>query len=111
MLRKEQRAVELGNFKQKAKDVMKTFNFDPRRSSQMTQKSFLDNSSIVITMSNIGAAFPLNLDRRQSSRRNAGSEESARALLLSIASFKFETQRGESGDALMKNFCLQFISQ
>lgn len=111
MLRKEQRASELLDFKQKAKDVMKTFNFDPRRSSMVKQRGFLDNSLIAITMVNFGAAFPLNLERRQTSRSSSSAEVATKALLLSVKSFSFETQCGESGEALMKSFCFQFISR
>lgn len=110
MLRKEQRAAELGDFKEKAKKVMKTFNLNPRKSPLVQQEKFLDNSIITISMENLGAAFPLNIERKQVS--GLESEKTVtKAFLLSIKSLKFQTQRGESGEALMKGFCCQFVSR
>ncbi|EJD02702.1 uncharacterized protein FOMMEDRAFT_146573 [Fomitiporia mediterranea MF3/22] len=111
MHRKENRAAELRGFKEKARNVMTTFNLYPRRSSIATRQKFLDKSSIAISISNLGAAFPLDLTRRRARKLGLDQELTTKALLLSIKTFKFETQRGESGEAVMEGFCFQFVSR
>lgn len=95
MLRKEQRAAELSDFKEKAMRVMKTFNLNPRKTSLVQQEKFLDNSIITISMENLGAAFPLNLERKKMTRFES-EETVTKAFLLSIKSLKFQTQRGST---------------
>ncbi|KAL5523541.1 hypothetical protein ACEPAG_7714 [Sanghuangporus baumii] len=111
MLRKERRAEGLRDFKEKAMQVMKTFNLKPRKSSVDNRERFFDNSSFLISMTNFGAVFPLNLERRRGSSSGSDNILTTKALLLSIKSFEFETQKGESGDAFMEDFFLQFVSR
>ncbi|KAI5121559.1 hypothetical protein M0805_000740 [Coniferiporia weirii] len=111
LLRKEQRALELDGFKEKAKKVMNTFNVNPRASSLARQGAFLSDRTIKVSMSNLGVALPLGLVRRQEDRTTLGEDSATKAFLLSIKSLVFQTQQGESGQALMKGFCFQFIDR
>ncbi|KAL5507471.1 CSF1 [Sanghuangporus vaninii] len=111
MLRKERRAEGLREFKEKAMKVMKAFNLNPRKSSVDKRERFFDNSSFLILMANFGAVFPLDLERRQGSSSGSDNILTTKALLLSIKSFTFETHKGDSGDAFMEDFCLQFVSR
>ncbi|KAH8118988.1 hypothetical protein DFH11DRAFT_1696800 [Phellopilus nigrolimitatus] len=111
LLRKEQRALELSDFKEKARKVMKTFNMDPRTSSLAKKGGFLETYTVAISMSNFGAAFPLDLDRKRMPKFGTDEEISTKAFLLCIKSLSFQTQRGKSGEALMTGFCFQFVSR
>lgn len=111
MLRKERRAEELREFKEKAMKIMKTFNLSPRKASADKRGRLFDNSSFLISMANFGAVFPLDLERKRVSRIALGDQTTTKALLLTIRSFKSETRKGESGDAFMEDFCLQFVSR
>ncbi|THH07232.1 hypothetical protein EW145_g3529 [Phellinidium pouzarii] len=108
LMRKEQRALELNGFKEKARKVMKTFNVNTRALAK--QGAYFSSHTIQVSMLNLGVAFPLELNRSQAPE--IGMDDAVtRAFLFTIKSFEFQTQRGQSGQALMKDFCFQFVSR
>lgn len=80
--------------------------------SPHAESSWLDHFTILLTIKNIGVAFPLAINRDVPMRRwNKQEDASIRAFLFSIKSLVFGTQRGESGQATMKGFSFQFVSR
>lgn len=110
MLRKEQRALELHEFKAKARKVLSTFNVNPKATNLANESGFMKDQSFIVLMTNFGLAFPLSHSKRQARSWNDGNSVT-QAFLLSISSLEFETQRGESGEAHMKDFCSQFVAR
>ncbi|GLB37483.1 putative fermentation associated protein [Lyophyllum shimeji] len=109
--RKEQRAMELAAFKEKTHSILKTFEVgirDPRVNS----KPWLESYIINVSTRNIGVAFPLTHDQDLQLPRSGSRDSTAvPAFLWSIKSIEFGTHRGETGQAVMKNFSFQFISR
>jgi hypothetical protein len=109
LLRKEQRALELQEFKDKARKVMETFNINPTPMA-INESSFLGKRCIEFTMENFGAAFPLTLNQSNATVVDSGVS-SSKAFLFSIRSVRFQTHRGETGQAVIKDFSFQFVAK
>ncbi|KAJ7680397.1 hypothetical protein DFH06DRAFT_1404238 [Mycena polygramma] len=110
--RKEQRAVELAAFKEKAQSILKTFEVPVEDVKVKEQSSWLHSYVIDLSINNIGAAFPLTLDQNLVIPQTGSRDSTAvRAFLFSIKSIKFGTQRGESGEAKMQGLSFQFVSR
>ncbi len=62
-------------------------------------------------MHDIGVAFPLTLDQELEMPQSGRGSNTFKAFLLSIESVGFGAQRGETGQAVMKNFSFQFVSR
>lgn len=62
-------------------------------------------------MRDIGVAFPLTLDQELEMPQSGRGSTTFKAFLLSIQSVSFGAQRGETGQAVMKNFSFQFVSR
>lgn len=110
-IRKEQRANDLEEFKEKTRSLMKSLDVktgEPKTS----QKSLLEMYTASVVIQNIGVAFPLTLARDlQMSRVGSHDESAVKAFLFSIKTLKFGTQLGENGQASMTNFSFQFVSR
>lgn len=113
--RKEQRAQEMAAFKLKAQSILKTFELKDKYKDEkpVPATSWLNRYIIDLTIRNFGVAFPLTLTSdlqlpQQSGRHDSGA---VKAFLFSIKSLKFSAQRGETGQATMKGFSFQFVSQ
>ncbi|KAI0743929.1 hypothetical protein C8Q80DRAFT_1355680 [Daedaleopsis nitida] len=111
LIRKEQRASELEEFKEKTRSLMKSL--DVKIGEQKpSEKSLLDLYTVSLVIKNMGVAFPLTLARDlQMPRTGSQDESSVRAFLFSIKTLQFGTQLGESGQASMSGFSFQFISR
>ncbi|KAL4251310.1 hypothetical protein ABKN59_005668 [Abortiporus biennis] len=108
--RKEKRASELAEFKEKTRNIMKTFDVK-LGDTQPERASLLADYSINLNVKSIGIAFPLTFNSDlQLPNTGSRDESSVRAFLFSIKSIDFGTQRGESGQATMRGFSFQFIS-
>jgi hypothetical protein len=106
MLRAEQRAVELAEFKEKTRNVMRTFEVKDKPDAIQDR---LSAYAIKFTFKNIGFAFPL----AHNQELKPGSQDSSAvgAFLFSIKSLVFSIHRGESGQAAMKGSSFQFVSR
>ncbi|KAF4621408.1 hypothetical protein D9613_000735 [Agrocybe pediades] len=108
--RKEQRALQLAAFKEKAKNILNTF--DVNTDVQLESKSWISNLVVAIGIENVGVAFPLTHDEELVLPDRKGKESSpVRAFLFSIKSIVFDTDRGESGKATMEHLSFQFVSK
>ncbi|KAJ3553006.1 hypothetical protein NM688_g3848 [Phlebia brevispora] len=111
LIRKEQRAQELAEFKEKTKKFMRTFEVKSSP-SQVEHLSWFSRYTINVVVKNIGVAFPLAFDHGlQVPYVGMPAEGAVRAFLFAIKSVSFGTQRGESGQASMKGFSFQFVSR
>ncbi|KAF8070507.1 hypothetical protein FPV67DRAFT_1756074, partial [Lyophyllum atratum] len=109
--RKEQRALELAAFKEKTQSILKTFEVGIRDSQKET-RAWLENYIINISTRNIGVAFPLTHDQELQLPQTGSRDSTAvPAFLWSIKSIEFGTHRGETGQAVMKDFSFQFVSR
>lgn len=110
--RKEKRAAELAEFKEKTKSVLRSFEIKVKDVEPEDRPTWLIDYIIDLTVENIGVAFPLTLDQGLELPQT-GSHDSTpvRAFLFSIRSLVFGTQRGETGQAIMKGFSFQFVSR
>jgi hypothetical protein len=108
---KERRAVALEEFKEKTKSLMRTFEVRVN-DAELQKSTWLSEYTIHLTIRNIGVAFPLALDQALELPQTGSHDSSAvRAFLFSIKSLVFSTQRGKTGQAIMKRFSFQFISR
>ncbi|KAH9858939.1 hypothetical protein C2E23DRAFT_880346 [Lenzites betulinus] len=111
LIRKEQRASELEEFKEKTRSLMRTLDVKIGEQAA-SEKSLLELYTISLAISNIGVAFPLSLARDlQMPRSGSHDDASVRAFLFSIKSLKFGSNLGENGQASMSNFAFQFVSR
>ncbi|KAI0358672.1 hypothetical protein OH77DRAFT_1587674 [Trametes cingulata] len=111
LIRKEQRANELAEFKEKTRSLMRTLDVKIGEQAA-SQKSLLELYTISLAISNIGVAFPLTLARDLQMPRSGSLDDAAvRAFLFSIKSLTFGSQLGENGQASMNNFAFQFVSR
>ncbi|KAJ7647262.1 hypothetical protein FB45DRAFT_987066 [Roridomyces roridus] len=110
--RREQRALDLAAFKEKAQSILKTFEVPTQDVQIKPQSSWLTSYVIDMTIHNIGVAFPLTHDRNFELPRTGSRDSSAvKAFLFSVKSIKFATRRGETGEAKMQGFSFQFVSR
>jgi len=109
---KERRAAELEEFKEKTKSVMRSFEVKVNDADAKAKSTWLSEHTVDLIIRNIGVAFPLALDQDLELLQIGSHNSSAvRAFLFSIKSLVFGTQRGETGQAVMKGFSFQFVSQ
>jgi hypothetical protein len=108
-IRAEQRAIELAEFKQKTRNVMRTFETRDKPPSSDAVQDWVSRYTLKFIFKNIGFAFPLALDQEL----KPGSQDSSavEAFLFSIKSLMFNIHRGESGQAAMKSSSFQFVSR
>lgn len=106
LLRREQRAIELSEFKGKARKVMQTFNMSPQSKSSINNGNPWGNRMVIFSISNFGVAFPLDSTSERSQQDTA-----TRAFLFSIISLGFQSHRGETSQVLMRGFSFQFVSR
>ncbi|KAJ7462379.1 hypothetical protein B0H11DRAFT_1923358 [Mycena galericulata] len=110
--RKEQRAVELAAFKEKAQSILKTFEVAVQDVQVKEQTSWLKSYVINLSVYNIGVAFPLTHNQNLVIPQTGSRDSTAvRAFLFSVKSIKFGAQRGESGEAKMQGLSFQFVPQ
>ncbi len=108
--RQEQRALELSAFKEKTARILRTFDASVGE-SQLEKSSWITDLIITVSVNNVGVAFPLtHSEELELSQSKDKQLVDMRAFLFSIRSIKFETHRGETGQADMQHLSLQFIS-
>lgn len=109
--RKEQRALELAAFKEKTQSILKTFEVRIRDDLPPEEKpSLLADYIFNVLVRNVGVAFPLTHDEDLEIPQTGSRDSNAiRAFLFSIKSIEFGTHRGETGQAVMKDFSFQFV--
>ncbi|KAF8756875.1 fermentation associated protein [Rhizoctonia solani] len=113
--RQEQRAAELEEIRRKTRQVMRTLEHNDHPHSIRETKTFLDNRKIEFTVKDIGIVFPLTLQddlmlpQMGSSIISPFSPSSVPALLISLSSVSFVTQRYETGQAKIQEFSFQFV--
>ncbi|CAK5265757.1 unnamed protein product [Mycena citricolor] len=109
--RKEQRAVELAAFKQKAESILKTFELEQQTTPQTEpdQPSWMKSYAITLSVQDVGVAFPLtNESSLEIPQTGSRDSHAVRAFLFSIRSIKFGTHGDESGEARMSELSFQF---
>ncbi|KAF9012385.1 hypothetical protein BDQ17DRAFT_1496756 [Cyathus striatus] len=109
--RKEQRALELATFKEKARSILKTFDVNIGETQLDETSSLLSDYVVKVVIHSIGVAFPLTTDDKLEPLRNNHTTRAVRAFIFSIKSIEFTTYRGETGQASMKNFSFVFTSK
>ncbi|KAI0074167.1 hypothetical protein K474DRAFT_1774197 [Panus rudis PR-1116 ss-1] len=108
--RKEKRANELAEFREKTRSVMRTFDVKLGE-SQPSDTTWWDEYIIKIDIRNVGIVFPLALDTDLGLPRSGSTNSSSvRAFLFSVKSVQFGTQKGESGQITIRGFSFQFVS-
>ncbi|KAI0645908.1 hypothetical protein C8Q79DRAFT_910949 [Trametes meyenii] len=111
LIRQEQRATELAEFKEKTRSLMRTLDVKIGEQTA-SEKSLLELYTISLGINNIGVAFPLTLAKDlQMPRSGSHDDSSVRAFLFSIKTLKFSSQLGENGKASMINFAFQFVTR
>jgi hypothetical protein len=110
LVRKEQRALELAAFKQKAQSILRTFEIGSRDTQIREKSAWLDDFIINISIRNIGVAFPLTHDQDlELPQIGSGDFTAVRAFLFSIRMVEFGMHRGETGQATMQSLSFQFV--
>lgn len=109
--RRERRAPEVAALRMKAQSILKTFEVKPKEQDPSPASlAWLQKYTINILVSDVGVAFPLT-HAVQLELPVSGSRDSSevRAFLFSIAKIQFGTQRGETGQVIIKGFSFQFV--
>ncbi|KAJ3575090.1 hypothetical protein NP233_g1335 [Leucocoprinus birnbaumii] len=107
--RKEQRAQELAAFKQKTQSIMKTLEVKTR-DAHVEESPWYSKYLIGITIRDLGIAFPITLEQDIQLPRFRAKDAAISAFLFSISSIAFGINRGETGQAALKDLSFQFIS-
>lgn len=107
--RKEQRAQELAAFKQKTQSIMKTFEVKTR-DTQLEEAPWFSKYLISIAIRDLGIAFPITLEQDIQLPRYRAKDAAISAFLFSVSSITFGINRGETGEAAIKDLSFQFIS-
>ncbi|KAF8633289.1 hypothetical protein AX17_004464 [Amanita inopinata Kibby_2008] len=108
--RKEQRSLELAAFKEKTRNILKTFEIRVRDVRSDEVPSWLDSCVIDITVQHVGVAFPLTHDHDlEMPELRVHDTAAIRAFLFSIAKIDFGSHRGETGQVTMTNLSFQFV--
>lgn len=113
-MQKDERARELSDFKEKTRNVMRTFEVKARDTgTDDGRPSFLSQYAVTVTVHNIGAAFPLALDQTLEIPHGKTSHDhmAVQAFLFSIKSLVFTVERSGSGHANMQGFSFQFVDR
>lgn len=113
-MQKDERARELSDFKEKTRNVMRTFEVKARDiGTDDGHPSFLSEYAVTVTVQNIGAAFPLALDQAMEIPHGKISHDhmAVQAFLFSIKSLVFTAERSGSGHANMQGFSFQFVDR
>jgi hypothetical protein len=71
--------------------------------------TWLEQRTIVIDISNVGAAIPLAFGMEGISV--SGESSAIPAFLFSVQSIMFQSQRGEAGNARVRKFACQFVDK
>ncbi|KAI0051792.1 hypothetical protein FA95DRAFT_1675579 [Auriscalpium vulgare] len=111
LIRQEERARELAAFKEKTREVMRTFEVRTKESNSEDQLAWLDDYSIIVDIKNIGAAFPLEYDNNLELPRGAHQHVAVPAFLFSIKSVEFGAERNGHGKFTMSGFSFQFVNK
>jgi hypothetical protein len=110
--RREQRLLELAAFKEKARQILQTFEVKMLDEQPAAESMWLHKYHISVSVNNIGVAFPLSFQRDLGISKSRTIDSTAvRAFLFAIKSIAFGTNRGETGQATMKGFSFQFVSR
>lgn len=113
-MQKDERARELSEFKEKTRNIMRTFEVKTRDvGKDETASSVFSRYAVTVTVQNIGAAFPLALDQAFETAHSKVSHNhtTVQAFLFSIKSLVFNAERSSSGQATMHGFSFQFIDR
>jgi hypothetical protein len=103
--RQERRAHELAAFKEKTQAILDTLGVKVRDVQLEETTNWLHGYIVNVVIQGVGVAFPLSNDDLQ----RHGSSGAVKAFLFSISSIAFTATRGETGEAVMKRLCFQFI--
>jgi len=77
---------------------------------QIEDTSWLSKHIINITIRDLGIAFPITLEQDIQLPRYRAKDATINAFLFSTSSIIFGVNRGETGEATVKNLSFQFIS-
>ncbi|KZV70698.1 hypothetical protein PENSPDRAFT_752360 [Peniophora sp. CONT] len=122
LARQEEREKALSEFREKTREVMRSFDVRGREKKADSSPasddgptglpSWLREYSIDFTVKNIGAAFPLALDGSLELPHSRSAPQShVKAFLFSIKSVAFGVERNGSGLFRMQSFSFQFVDR
>ncbi|KAI0058067.1 hypothetical protein BV25DRAFT_1994498 [Artomyces pyxidatus] len=111
LIRQEERARELAAFKEKTRNVMKTFEVKSKETNADAHFSALSGYATTLTIKNIGAAFPLSLDGNLTLPQGVHQHPAVPAFLFSIKSLVFGAERSGTGQFTMQGFSFQFVNR
>lgn len=101
----------MATFKERTQSLLKTFEVKPNLSEATGAPPWLSRTMIHISISNVGIAFPLGDQQKELvlPRKDSRDDTAVRAFLFSIKSITFSTERGETGQANLRNLSFQFV--
>ena len=108
--RKDERVRELAAFKEKTQNIMGAFGVNVESTSQDNIPWF-KHYAVVFTVSNVGVAFPLALDRRTEPLSKFHQLPSVAAFLFSVRTIEFEDKNTGHSLFVMKGFSFQFVDR
>ncbi|KAG9008371.1 hypothetical protein FRB90_008947, partial [Tulasnella sp. 427] len=115
LLRKEQRATELAEFRKKGRLIRTKLEREPSTVEVVNTSTWLDEQNVDIEILSTGIAIPLSGDEnvRPIHPRSLSSTPSVptavKAFLFSIASVTFSSQKYQRGQLNVREFAFQFV--
>jgi hypothetical protein len=110
--RKDERVRELAAFKEKTQTIMEALGVNNRESTSGDGMTWSKHYTVFFSVSNVGVAFPLALDRRSELPLGKPYQPSAvAAFLFSVKTIEIENKNPGHSQFVMKGFSFQFVDQ
>lgn len=110
--RKDERVRELAVFKEKTQSIFKSFEVNVRESAPRGAVAWFKDCAVVLSVSNVGVAFPLALD--SSIELPVGKphqQPTVSAFLVSVETVEFEDKNMGDSQFIMKGFSFRFVDR
>ncbi|KAI9507443.1 hypothetical protein F5148DRAFT_1205043 [Russula earlei] len=110
--RKDERVRELAAFKKKTQSILKTFEVNDQKSTPPGAMLQFKDYAVVLSISNLGVAFPLALDSSvELPLGRLHQHPILSAFLFSVKAIEFEDKNMGDSQFVMKEFSFQFVDR
>ena len=110
--RKDERVRELAVFKEKTQSILKTFEVNVQESAPRGAMAWFKDCAVILSVSNVGVAFPLALDNSiEISLGKPHQHSTVSAFLFSVKTVEFEDQNMGESQFVMKGFSFRFVDR
>lgn len=98
-------------FKEKTQSILKAFEVNVRESAPGGVMAWFKDCAIVLSVSNVGVAFPLALDSSIEVSLGKPHQHPTAAFLFSVDTVEFEDKNMGNSQFNMKGFSFRFVDR